>query len=98
MSRLITACVLIFSIIAISVFGLLYIKNKKDLCVTLLQTAYDNAQSDNIEIAQQNVEEFCKKWDELEKILIIFLHRQDLDDITFTSHVILEYIKSFRAV
>lgn len=94
MSRLITACVLIFSIIAISVFGLLYIKNKKDLCVTLLQTAYDNAQSDNIEIAQQNVEKFCKKWDELEKILIIFLHRQDLDDITFTSHVILEYIKS----
>ena len=94
MSRLITACVLSFSIIAVSIFGLQYIKNKKDACNELLQTAYDNAQSNNIKAATKNTEKFCKQWEELEKILVIFLHRQDLDDITFSSHVILEYIKS----
>lgn len=94
MSRLITSCILIFSIIAISVFGLFYIKDKKDECTEILQAAYNNAKFDNIEKAQANVEEFCEKWEDIEKILIIFLHRQDLDDITFSSHVILEYIKS----
>lgn len=94
MSRLITACVLIFSIIAVSVFGILYIKNKKDECSEILQTAYNNAKADNIELSQENVNDFCKKWDQLEKILIVFLHRQDLDEITFSSRAIFEYIKA----
>ncbi len=94
MSRLITACALVFSIIAVSIFGILYIKNKKDECSEILQTAYDNAQSNKIELAQKNIEDFCEKWGDLEKFLVIFLHRQDLDEITFSSHSILEYIKS----
>lgn len=94
MSRLITACILIFSIIAVSIFGILYIKNKKDECSEILQAAYDNAKLEKVELAQENVNNFCEKWDKLEKIFIIFLHRQDLDEITFSSRSILEYIKA----
>ena len=84
MSRLITACTLIAAIILSSVLGLFYIKHKKDQCSEILSSAYFEAKS----------EEFSNTWEKAEKYLMIFLHRQDLDEITFTSHVMLEYIRS----
>ncbi len=94
MSRLVTACILISSIIISSVLGLIYIKNKKDECSEILQSAYDQAKLGNLENAEAKAKEFSDTWEDAEKYLMIFLHRQDLDEITFTSHIILEYIRS----
>lgn len=94
MSRLVTACILISSIIVCSILGLIYVKNKKDECSHILHSAYSAAKSGNIKGAEAKAKEFNDTWGKAEKYLMIFLHRQDLDEITFTSRIILEYIKS----
>lgn len=93
MKRVLISIFIFLLIISSSILALVFINSKKNQCSELLNNAYQSAiQSDYIS-AKENTEKFIKKWDKNEKLLMIFVHRQDVDDITFTAREILEYIK-----
>ena len=88
--------VLIIFIITISlcVFSLLFARNKKNDFSETLQKAYKQAQDDEIDKAKITVKKFMDDWDENEKYLMIFINKDDLSEIEFSSRAIVEYINS----
>lgn len=80
------------SIIGISVSSLIYINFEKNRCSNILENAYKSAKNNDTEVAFKCIETFTKRWDKSEKILMLVLHRNDVDDISFKSREIKEYL------
>ena len=92
MKRLVSSIIIFTLIILCSILGLIFINSKKNECSEILNTAYQNAKQGDYSLAKTYTEKFIEKWDTNEKLLMIFVHRQDVDEITFTAREILEFI------
>lgn len=94
MKRLPIALTIFIITIALCVYGLLFARNKKNDFSETLQTAYKQARSGQVDKAKKTVKTFMNDWDESEKYLMIFIHKDDLSEIEFSSRAIVEYINS----
>ncbi len=94
MKRLPVAITIFIATIGICIFGLLYARNKKNDFSETLEDAYKQAQNGQVEKAKKTVNTFMDDWDQSEKFLMIFIHKDDLSEIEFSSRAIVEYINS----
>ena len=94
MKRLPIAVTIFIITIGICVFGLLYARNKKNDFSETLENAYTQAQNGQLNEAKALVEKFEQDWNKSEKYLMLFIHKDDLNEIEFSSRAILEYINS----
>ena len=91
--RLYIAIIIFISILGISVSSLLFIYFEKNECSNILENAYLSAKNNETEKALQIIEDFISKWDKKEKLFMLVLHRNDVDDISFTLREIKEFLK-----
>lgn len=94
MKRFPIALIIFIVTIVICVFGLLFARNKKNDFSETLEKAYKQAQSGEVDKAKKTVNAFMEDWDHNEKYLMIFIHKDDLSEIEFSSRAIVEYINS----
>lgn len=94
MKRLPVAITIFIITIGLCVFSLLYARDKKNDFSETLQTAYKQAKNGEVDKAKKTVEIFMDDWDKSEKYLMIFIHKDDLSEIEFSSRAIVEYINS----
>lgn len=94
MKRLPIAVIIFIVTICLCVFALIYARNKKNDFSETLQNAYKFAHSGELDKAKESVKKFEKEWDKSEKYLMLFIHKDDLSEIDFSSRAILEYINS----
>lgn len=76
------------------VFSLLYIKNTKEKYETLLDKTYSQLINDNIEGAKESLETFNKGFKKDEKILMYIVQKSDLEEISFQTEVLEQYLKA----
>jgi len=72
---------------------LFHVNYEKNKCSNILESAYNSAKNKETEKAIQAIDKFTKRWDKSEKIFMLILHRNDVDDISFTSREIKEFLK-----
>lgn len=93
--RRFTVTIIIFIVsILICVGGLAYIKAKKNEYSNLLHSAYTHAQKGDLDTAKEQMKIFKTRWDANEKYLMLFLHREDLGEISFSTRAINKYIET----
>ena len=94
MKRFPIAITIFIITIGICVFGLFYSRNKKNDFSETLENAYKQAQNGQLDAAKASVEKFEQDWNKSEKYLMLFIHKDDLNEIEFSSRAILEYINA----
>ena len=94
MKRLPIALIIFTVTIGLCALSLMYAKNKKNNFSETLQKAYEQAKNGELDKAKKSVDEFETEWDESEKFLMLFIHKDDLSEIEFSSRAIVEYINS----
>ena len=94
MKRLPLAIIIFTITIGVCFFGLFYARNKKNQFSETLQKAYKYAQDGKIEDAKKSVKKFEDDWEKSEKFLMIFIDKENLSEISFSSRSVSEYINS----
>ena len=76
------------------IFSLVYIKNTKERYETLLDKTYSQLVNDNVDGAKESLEKFSKGFKKDEKILMYIVQKSDLEEISFQSEVLEQYLKA----
>ena len=91
--RITLAIILMLSVIGLCVFNLIVINSKKNECSNILEETYIAAKSNNKSIAEKKLNSFTEIWNKNEGIMMLMLHRDDVDDVSFITREIKEYLK-----
>ena len=94
MKRLPIAITIFILTIGLCVFSLMYARNKKNDFSETLQKAYNQAHIGEVDKAKETVRTFMSDWNKNEKYLMLFIHKDDLSEIEFSSRAIVEYANS----
>jgi len=74
--------------------SLIYIDNCKKYYSSFLDDIYTSSYSENKDKCQKSLDNFSKKWEKDEKILMIILPHDDVDEIGFEVQMLKEFLKA----
>ena len=88
--------VIIITVVTIlcCVASLIYINESKNYYCMLLESTYESSVSNDIKGAKQGIDYFIKKWEKDEKLLMLIISHEDVEEITFSAKMLREFVES----